>query len=175
MADQLKTSRVRTPMFVRNVQEANIFLHKFRDHTRERMIVVHMTPIYEATAVQVAAIGTMSSVHFEMHDIFRKAILMDTKCLLIAHNHPYEKVIRPSSQDLKLTDDLVTAGKSLKIPVLDHVILTKTDIYSFRESGLCGFSKSASYKVEPHEFYSFGSSSSPVSTTIILRCGRRST
>lgn len=57
------------------------------------------------------------------------------KALHNAHNHPSGNLI-PSQADIKLTKDMVAAGKFLHIPVLDHVIMTSEAYYSFADEGL---------------------------------------
>ena len=55
--------------------------------------------------------------------------------LLFAHNHPNGNV-KPSDQDKTLTRALVLAAETLQIKVLDHVIVSKDDVFSFRKEGL---------------------------------------
>jgi DNA repair protein RadC len=72
----------------------------------------------------------------EVHprDIFRPAIARNASAVLVAHNHPSGDV-KPSEQDLALTKRLVEAGRLLGIPVLDHLIITKTDFASLSMRG----------------------------------------
>lgn len=174
MADALKMYRLRKPKVVTTAGEAALLLRRFRDHKRERLIVIHLRPDYRAFAVQVVAVGTMSKVHFEMHDVFRKAILRDSKCLIVAHNHPYEDKITASRQDIELTENLIAAGKILKIPVLDHLIMTRTDIYSFRASGMGGYERAREYAVAASDYNSMLMlDCRGVDNTISLGCGKR--
>lgn len=174
MADALKMYRLKNPRIVNNAEEAANLIERFRDHNRERLIAIHLRPDYLAFAVQVVAIGTMSKVHFEMHDVFRKAILRDTKCLIVAHNHPYEREIRASRQDVELTESLVSAGKALKIPVLDHLIVTRDSVYSFRATGVGGYMRSREYAVAASDYNSMLMlDCKKVDNTISIHCGRR--
>ena len=44
--------------------------------------------------------------------------------------------LQPSESDRALTRKLVSAGKVLDIPVLDHLILTSEEYFSFADEGL---------------------------------------
>ncbi|MFR6420898.1 MAG: JAB domain-containing protein, partial [Streptococcus salivarius] len=51
-----------------------------------------------------------------------------------AHNHPSGSVY-PSSNDINVTEALEDAAKLFEMEVLDHVIVTKDNYYSFRDNG----------------------------------------
>jgi len=53
----------------------------------------------------------------------------------LAHNHPSGNT-KPSDADIRLTKNLAQSGKLLEISVLDHVIITADEFYSFADEGL---------------------------------------
>lgn len=55
--------------------------------------------------------------------------------VILAHNHPSGNK-QPSTQDIEVTKRLSNAIQILESQVLDHVILTKNDFYSFQENCL---------------------------------------
>ncbi len=57
--------------------------------------------------------------------------------LVLVHNHPSGEV-KPSQEDLDLTDRLIQVGRLLNTPVLDHLIITEKTFYSFDDAGLMG-------------------------------------
>ena len=63
-----------------------------------------------------------------------ETILKYKKCsaVILAHNHPGGS-LTPSAQDLALTEKLKTATTSINIALTDHVIVTDSDTYSFKE------------------------------------------
>ncbi|MBR2313308.1 MAG: DNA repair protein RadC [Akkermansia sp.] len=85
--------------------------------------------------------GTINRTIVHPRDIFRDAILCNASSIILAHNHPSGDST-PSKLDRELTRNLVTAGESLHIPIIDHIIIgTITSdgsptYYSFREHGL---------------------------------------
>jgi DNA repair protein RadC len=67
--------------------------------------------------------------------IFQLALLRNASSIIIAHNHPSGN-IKPSVSDITLTEKMKKAGEIVTIPVLEHVILTDTEYYSFADNGL---------------------------------------
>jgi len=88
-----------------------------------------------------AGILDASLVH--PREVFREAIRHAAGAIVLVHNHPSGDP-SPSSEDLRITQQLIDAGKVIDIKVLDHVILghsaTNDQGYcSLRESGLATF------------------------------------
>ncbi|WP_162344210.1 JAB domain-containing protein [Cyclobacterium salsum] len=67
--------------------------------------------------------------------IFKKALDYLASGLILVHNHPSGNV-NPSEADKRLTQRLSEVGKSLEIPVLDHLIFTDVSYLSFADEGL---------------------------------------
>jgi hypothetical protein len=65
---------------------------------------------------------------------FVDAISDRAASVILAHNQP-SGVLKPSTDDIATTRQLVDAGKILGIPVLDHIIITKKSHLSLKEGG----------------------------------------
>lgn len=112
-------------------------LEPYRDLPREMMIVIHLDPNLDAKAIQIAAVGNRDSCCFDTRDIFRAAINRDsTAAMILAHNHPYEKMALPSAQDVASTKRLYEVGEAARMPILDHILLAPKDYMSFKFGGL---------------------------------------
>ncbi|MCL4120149.1 UNVERIFIED_CONTAM: hypothetical protein GTU68_032203 [Idotea baltica] len=55
--------------------------------------------------------------------------------IILVHNHP-SGTLKPSEADKQLTYKLKTAGESLDIKVLDHVIITEKSYFSFADENV---------------------------------------
>ncbi len=55
--------------------------------------------------------------------------------IILAHNHPSGNM-EPSKADQRLTERLKAGAKLIDINVLDHIILTEDNHYSFADSGV---------------------------------------
>ncbi len=78
--------------------------------------------------------GTVDACMVHPRDVFRFACLENASSILVAHNHPSGDA-RPSEQDLLFTQKLVRASEILEIPLIDHLILTRTGYKSFVREG----------------------------------------
>jgi DNA repair protein RadC len=63
--------------------------------------------------------------------------IVDTlaSAVILCHNHPSGN-LAPSTDDINLTEKLVKAVKLVDSQVLDHIILTSDNFYSFADNGL---------------------------------------
>lgn len=75
--------------------------------------------------------GTLVDVRLAL----KKALELGATSIILAHNHPSGN-LNPSTSDKQLTQKLKTAGESLDIKVLDHVIVTEKSYFSFADEGL---------------------------------------
>ncbi len=55
--------------------------------------------------------------------------------LILVHNHPSGN-LTPSDADKDITEEMIQAARLLHKEVLDHIIISTDDFYSFAESGL---------------------------------------
>ena len=79
--------------------------------------------------------GTIDRAAVYPRRVMDAALRNRAAALLFAHNHPNGNV-KPSEQDKTLTRALVLAAETLQIKVVDHVIVSKDDVFSFRKEGL---------------------------------------
>lgn len=78
--------------------------------------------------------GGMSGTVADPRIIFQMALQEKATGIILCHNHPSGN-LQPSEADLRLTRNLVEAGKVLEISVLDHLIVTQGGYFSFADEG----------------------------------------
>jgi DNA repair protein RadC len=71
-------------------------------------------------------------------EVFIRAIKDNAASVILVHNHPSGDA-NPSPEDLRITKQLIEAGKIINISVMDHVIIGDNQIVSLRESGIVAF------------------------------------
>jgi DNA repair protein RadC len=79
--------------------------------------------------------GSVDEAAVHVREIVRRALDCHATAIIIVHNHPSGDP-SPSQQDIKLTRDIVEAGRHLKIAVHDHVIIGTRGHSSLRAMGL---------------------------------------
>jgi DNA repair protein RadC len=75
--------------------------------------------------------GTLVDVRLAL----KNALEVGATGIILAHNHP-SGTLKPSEADKQLTKKLKTAGDSLDIKVLDHLIITEKAYFSFADENL---------------------------------------
>ena len=98
----------------------------------ERVAVIVLNIKHKAIAKEVIAVGSQIECIASPSEIFRTVLKHNGLRCIVAHNHPSGSV-EPSPQDLALTRSLLVAGRALDIPLIDHLILSGEDWYSFRQ------------------------------------------
>jgi DNA repair protein RadC len=101
------------------------------DRDKEHFYVMHLDIKNRVKLVELVSIGTLSSSLVHPRETFRRAICQGSAAIMVAHNHPSEES-EPSDEDAKVTKLLFEAGNILGITLLDHIIFTPTQFYSFR-------------------------------------------
>ena len=79
--------------------------------------------------------GSVNTSLVRVSELFREALRENCPALIVVHNHPSGDPT-PSSEDIKITEQIVKAGKLLDIEVLDHIIIGRQGYISLKERGL---------------------------------------
>ncbi|BCS89665.1 RadC family protein [Pseudodesulfovibrio sediminis] len=80
------------------------------------------------------ATGTVNATAVFPREIMALALRQEAASLILIHNHPGGS-IRPSGEDMLLTGSIVEAAEKLDLKVLDHIVVTDCDYYSFSDHG----------------------------------------
>jgi DNA repair protein RadC len=97
------------------------------DPDKETMVVVLLNTRMRVIGHSVVAVGVVDQVLCHAREVFRPAIVGAAKSLCLMHNHPSGDA-SPSDADIRITRQMVEAGKILGVDVTDHVIIgQKTD------------------------------------------------
>lgn len=78
--------------------------------------------------------GTLGQTAVHPREVVRTALDLNAGAIIFAHNHP-SGLAEPSHADRVLTDTLRDVLKPLDIRVLDHLVVTESDVVSFAERG----------------------------------------
>jgi DNA repair protein RadC len=78
--------------------------------------------------------GILNSSLVHPREVFKYALMETAASIVVLHNHPSGNP-EPSAEDRQITRQLVDAGKTMWIPVVDHIILAGNDYTSFADKG----------------------------------------
>jgi DNA repair protein RadC len=79
--------------------------------------------------------GTIDRATVYPRRVIESALKRGAAALVLAHNHPNGQV-KPSEQDKTLTRALVLAAETVNLKILDHLIVSADEAFSFRKAGL---------------------------------------
>ena len=108
-------------------------LGDLRTKKQEYFVCLSLDGGQRLIAQRTITIGTLDSVLAHPREVFADAVADRAASVVVAHNHPSGDA-SPSKQDIPLTQQLAAAGQLLGIPLADHIIITKTDSFSFRQN-----------------------------------------
>lgn len=121
---------------ISNSQEVvNLLRPYLADLNIEEFWVIFLNQANKVIAIEPVSTGGISYTLADPRVIFRNALEKFATAVIVAHNHPSGNP-KPSNQDIQLTKKLVGCGKVLDILVLDHLIVTQTEYYSFKDQNL---------------------------------------
>ena len=79
--------------------------------------------------------GNVNTAVIRAGEVFQEAVRGNCPAIIIVHNHPSGDPT-PSAEDVRVTQQLVEAGRLLDTQVLDHVVLGRQGYASLKEKGL---------------------------------------
>ena len=100
----------------------------------EHFFVLCLATSGDIVGIHDISTGTVNSSVVHPREVFTAVINTPrTAAFIVAHNHPSGD-IKPSAEDIEVTKRLRECGELLGIKLLDHVIVTEHDYYSFKDS-----------------------------------------
>ena len=112
------------------------YLHATMAHRRtEEVRILFLNAKNMLLANEALWQGSVDEASVHVREVIARAIALGATALIIVHNHPSGDPT-PSSQDIRLTRDLVDAGRHMKVTVHDHVIVGAQGRTSMRAMGL---------------------------------------
>lgn len=97
--------------------------------------VIYLDSRYRVIDLETLTEGTIDRATVYPRKVMESALKKRASILVFAHNHP-DGNITPSEQDKTITRALILAAKALNINILDHLIVSKDEVFSFRKEGL---------------------------------------
>jgi len=119
----------------RTQQAVKYFTSRLRGLANEHFRVAYLNRQGRLLDDTLITEGTVDIVRPPIRTIVARALQTNASALIAAHNHP-SGASQPSETDEFLTRDLIAACHPLGLKILDHVIVTDNEYFSFADTGL---------------------------------------
>ena len=117
---------------IHNTDDILSLVHDIRDKKQEYFITITLTGASAIIEKREVFKGTVNYSIVHPREIFADAISDRAAGIIFVHNHPADDA-QPSKEDIALTNQLCDAAKLLGIQVVDHIIVTKNEHFSFQK------------------------------------------
>lgn len=105
------------------------------DREKEHFWLVGLNSANRLLFVELVSMGSVKSTTVAPMNVFRMSLIKGAVKVILVHNHPSGSV-KPSDNDLDLTDRLIQVGKIIDVEVIEHLIISEEGYLSFVDEGL---------------------------------------
>jgi DNA repair protein RadC len=114
---------------------ADIFQPILSDLPHEEFWILYLNRSNKVISRMKLSQGGISGTVTDVRMVMKKAVEYLASGIIVCHNHPSGN-LNPSESDTKITQKIREAGNLLDIQLLDHLIISDKDYYSFADNGL---------------------------------------
>ncbi len=114
---------------------ANLLMTEMAFLEQEHLRLILLDTRNHVLSTPTIYIGSLNTSVLRVGELFRPAIKENAAAIIVTHNHPSGDP-SPSPEDIRVTSQIVSAGKLLDIDVLDHIIVGRQKFVSLKERGL---------------------------------------
>ncbi len=105
------------------------------DRNKEHFWLVCLANNNQILMIELISLGSVKNTIVEPMDVFSFALQKRAVKIIMVHNHPSGELI-PSRSDIKVTEKMMAVGHLVDVPIIDHMIISEKDYFSFADSGL---------------------------------------
>lgn len=110
------------------------FKYYFYKEKQEIFMVIFLDDNNNVTSHKIIYKGNCNRINVELRDIFKETFMHASNKIILIHNHPSNSLY-PSKEDIITTERVIKSAHILNIRVLDHIIITDNNYYSFADNG----------------------------------------
>jgi DNA repair protein RadC len=101
----------------------------------EEFKVIFLNSANRPVEIETLQVGTVDKSAIYPRKVVARALKHSAVSLIVAHNHPGGS-LKPSQDDIRITEALTSALSTVDISLLDHIIISDEGYLSFKEKGL---------------------------------------
>lgn len=129
-ATEKKKDRIVFSKDIANFLQAQL---QYKNH--EVFVVIFLNVAQKILHHEILSEGGLDMVMIEPRTVVKKALDYNAKSIILCHNHP-SGALKPSRQDVSLTEKIKQAAELFDIMVKDHIIVSNEGYYSFADEGI---------------------------------------
>ena len=129
---ELAQRHIKQESRVDGAEPAVALVPELKTAAQEHLVVLSLDGANRLIAKRLVTIGTLNASLVHPREVYSDPLKDRAASIIVVHNHP-SGTLEPSNADMQVTQRLKDAGKLLGINLLDHIIITKTGYYSFKD------------------------------------------
>jgi DNA repair protein RadC len=130
LSEATERPQIRSPQDVATMLQLKMALLE-----QEHLQVVLLNTKNFIVGTPTVYVGSLNASLIRTAEVFRDAVKENCAAIIVAHNHPSGDPT-PSPEDVRVTRELVAAGKLLDIEVLDHLVIGHNRYISLKQQRL---------------------------------------
>lgn len=130
-----KDRQAKDPPVIVSVMQNMLKRDDFPIDQREHFWIVGLDQDNKLKFIEIVAMGDRNQVSMSSADVFRVALVKNASRIILVHNHPSGNVL-PSKEDKRTTLCLIRIAEMVGLLILDHIIISADDYFSFDSEGL---------------------------------------
>ena len=135
-AESILEARFKRSNYITSPSHTREYLNvTLADKEREVFCMIYLDSQHGIIDFEILFHGTIDAASVYPREVVKSALKHNAAAIILAHNHPSGSP-EPSRADRQITDQIVTALKTVDINVIDHLIVGGTQSISFAELGL---------------------------------------
>lgn len=121
---------------ISNAEDVYRLMHpKMQDLQHEEFWVLLLNRQAKVIKTVRMSSGGITQTAVDVRLILREALLANATAIVACHNHP-GGAVKPSRGDMNLTMKIKAAAETMDIRLIDHVIITDGNLYSFADNDI---------------------------------------
>ena len=117
---------------IKNSQDVLSLTYDLRDKKKEHLVCLYLNARSSLLKKEIVSVGLLDKTLLHPREIFYPATELNAASVILIHNHPSGDS-SPSEKDNQIVEKIVQAGEIMGIPVIDFIIISENNHYSFYE------------------------------------------
>jgi DNA repair protein RadC len=126
--------KLRRKVKIENPDEVYKLVKRYAESKQEHFILLTLNGEHNVISVSIVSIGLVNKTGVHPREVYCRAISDRATAIIVCHNHP-SGTAEPSEEDKDVTLGLYEAGEIIEIPLIDHIVFTKTGYTSLKKDG----------------------------------------